>query len=202
MEQANGWDMTAYVDQNVNYHGVLEGVEQAFDMGIFIFANDWEHNEFFRSLSDEVVYLSGRDVFGGEEADTELVVSAREDPAPIPRDVMELVAMTPEQRLTLNDRFVSSSQKGKNIRYMVRNLDALDCTAVMAFAEDDAMIMIGEQIEAGIIVILLLSVPFLIWITSVYHHQEKGEVLARKSQADHSLLRDPVCAHRICGQLL
>ena len=182
VEQANGWDMTAYVDQNVNYHGVLEGVEQAFDMGIFIFANDWEHNEFFRSLSDEVVYLSGRDVFGGEEADTELVVSAREDPAPIPRDVMELVAMTPEQRLTLNDRFVSSSQKGKNIRYMVRNLDALDCTAVMAFAEDDAMIMIGEQIEAGMIVILLLSVPFLIWITSVYKEMYNGTSTIKKKE--------------------
>ena len=90
--------------------------------------------------------------------------------------------MTPEQRQLLNNRFVANAQTSTNSRFIVKNMEALDCTFIMVFAENDAVKRIEEQVSMELFVILLLGLTFMVWLTSVQKEIYNGTITNQKRE--------------------
>lgn len=181
VEIANGWDFSEYVNMRVNYTGDLEGIEQAYKVSLYLFANDWKNSKYFHFLRDDIVYIGDPMLFTQMSGASGSSLSTGDNSVPFPENIQTLVAMTPEQRWSLDGRFMSA-EDGKSVRFMVRNLDAIDCTAIMAFEENDVMTGLIERTEIELFMMVILSVVFLIWITSVYKEVFNGTVTKKKRE--------------------
>lgn len=180
-EIVSEWELTDYVSMHVNYVGVLEGIEQAFNLRLYVFANDWANNPHLRFLNNETVYIGDAD-FWDSLGEANLAQITTGSVTPLPTSAQELIDMTPEQRQLLNNRFVANAQTSTNIRFIVKNMEALDCTFIMVFAENDAVKRIEEQVSMELFVILLLGLTFMVWLTSVQKEIYNGTITNQKRE--------------------
>lgn len=180
VEEVDGGELEGYILQNVGYYNILMNVETAFNMNFFLICNDRSTNYYFRNLMDNLAYRGGGEVFEALHNGNFAEVYAEGDDIQVPSTEAELAAMPPEDLQKLDGRMVISSSEGISVRFMVRDLEALDCKIVMAFITDNSITRILEKVSMELFLVIVFSLAFLIWITSAYKEMLSGTVSAQK----------------------
>ncbi|MBQ8052262.1 MAG: mechanosensitive ion channel [Lachnospiraceae bacterium] len=166
VEIINGRDMLEYLDKYVNYDEMLSAIEMAYSVYIFIVCPDRENSRFFYNLNGNLVYYYGKAFL-----DNGILTENAEDYG-LPSDRAGLLA--------LNGKMFASDEG--EMSYVVREVQGLESILVIQTTSSDAVRQAIEETHAGIQVIMVLLLTFLVWITSVYGEMTRGLITDKKKE--------------------
>ncbi len=166
VEIINGNEFLSYIDKNADYLDMLEGIEEAYNMSIFLICPDPGKSRYFFNQPGNLVYST--DVFYEAKIDSLNRTTINAEDLKLPSDRNEL--------LNLDGMIITGEEKesNKSYRYLVREIEHLDSILVL---KTETTMMVGgiaDQVTAGLTVMLIIAVIFLIWITSVYDVVSNG----------------------------
>ena len=167
VEIINGYDYLEYLDKYVNFDDVFQGMEEAYEVGLFVICPDKKNSKYFYNLPGDLVY------YPGKAADGFILNGYNGADFNIPADSEEL--------MDLNGALVTDDT-GETQSYVVKKADSLDCIFLIVTYKFDAVQQAADETMAGVVVILILTITFIIWITSVYKEMTNGLITDKKKE--------------------
>ena len=163
VEIVDGRKMLDYINKYVDYAEELVSVELAYNVDLYLVCPDREKSKYFYNLEGDLVYhfLLG---YGSNE-----ILSTEDIGLPSSRE--ELLALNGQLAAVDSDDAVS---------YQVREVPELDCILIILTSDWVSLEQAVEETVAGVFVILVLTITFIIWISSVYGEMFTGLITDKK----------------------
>lgn len=170
VEIINGTDMLYYIDKYVNYDEVLAGIESAYGVELFMICPDRENSRYFYNVRGDLIYYPGK--------------WAIDDPVNTDSTSVYGLPSNKEEILALNGRVsVDANLNAQEAHsYVVLEVDQLDSILLISVNNNDIFNKPLEQTSVGFLVILILTITFIIWITSVYREMTTGNLTEAKKE--------------------
>ena len=165
VEIVDGRKMLDYIKKYVDYVDELASIELAYNVDIYLVCPDRENSKFFYNLESDLVYHFLVDYEGAEGWSTQDVN--------LPSDREELLALNGQWAAVDHDDAVS---------YQVREVPELDCILIILTSDWISLEQAVDETVAGVFVILVLTIVFIIWITSVYGEMFTGLITDKKKE--------------------
>ena len=173
VEITNGREFLEYLDKYVNYDDVLQGIEAAYNVEIYLVCPDRENSQYFYNLPGDLVYYPGK-VSYGELFDT--------------ANIADYDLPSTKQELLDFDGSIFTDDENVVYSYVTREVVSLDCVIVIVAPGWDAFPQAVEQTIIGIFIIMILIISFSVWLTSVYREMTQG-VMTETKKETYSLVR-------------
>lgn len=170
VEIINGDELLAYVNNNSNFMEILEGIETAYKLNVYLICLDLENSRFFFNQPGNLVYST--DVYIDAMVNISNRTSINAEDEGFPADREALLAM---------DGTVNTDQES-GIRYLtvVREVEGLNSILVLRTDTEQIIQGVDEQIVSGLVVILVLAIVFIVWVTSVFDEMGSGIMTEEK----------------------
>ena len=166
VEIVNGKEMLQYLDKYVNYDEILSGIEIAYGVSIYLVCPEREKSQYFYNLNGDLIYYFGK---------------AIEDHGIDTNNAADYNLPSSREELLKLDGHVIADSTG-TLTYIVREVPSLDAVLlIQADSMDTFKKAVGET-RAGVIVILILTFTFIIWVTSVYREMTHGLITDKKKE--------------------
>ena len=165
VEIFDGDQLLDYIDHYVNYDEILESMEIAHDVQLYLVCPDRENSKYFFNLNGNLVYFP--DKIPGTRIDFNT------EDLGLPSDFQSLM----DYDATI---VYDQSREGVPMVYRVYEIEVLDCLLIIATPYMNVALQILRETMFGLTVILILSLVFIVWITSVYKEMQRGVMTEEK----------------------
>ena len=166
VEIVDGREMLKYLDKYVNYDEIFAGIENAYGVMLYIVCPDRENSRYFYNLNGDLIYYYGK-AYEDRGIDTNNTEDYK-----FPASREELLAldgeMTPGGDMALS--------------YIVREVPSLDAVLIVVADSMDAFSKAIDETAAGVMVILILTITFVVWAVSVYKEMTQGLITDKKKE--------------------
>ena len=166
VEIVDGREMLLYLDKYVNYDDILAGIEDAYGVMLFLVCPNRENSRYFYNLNGDLIYY-----YEKAFEDRGIETNNAEDYS-FPSDREGLLSMD-GQLVPRGDYALS---------YIVRDVPSLDAVLVVVADSTDAFALAIDETAAGVAVILILAITFIVWVTSVYKEMTQGLITDKKKE--------------------
>ena len=166
VEIVDGREMLLYLDKYVNYDDILAGIEDAYGVMLFLVCPDRENSRYFYNLNGNLIYYYEKAV-----EDRGIETNDAEDYS-FPSDR--------ESLLSMDGGLVPSGDYA--LSYIVRDVPSLDAILLVVADSTDAFALAIDETAAGVAVILILAITFIVWVTSVYKEMTQGLITDKKKE--------------------
>ena len=188
LEIINGEEMLRYIDKYVNTDDMLEGIEAAYMVELFLVCPDRQKSKYFYNLNGNLVYYPGK--------------SLADDPVNTMNAADFNLPSDPEEIRNLS-RQIMSGERADNLRYEIKEVPELDSIFIIKLEDTGFFGQVIEQTSIGFYTILLLVITFVVWITSVYSEMTRGSMTEHKKKTyDPARVRIIALCYGILGTIL
>ena len=167
LEIVNGEDMLYYIDKYVNIDDMLEGIEAAYNVSLYLVCPDRKKSKYFYNLSGNLVYYPGK--------------ALTDDPVNTLNTEDFLLPSDPAKIKELNN-MIKSVDKDVSLNYAVREVPDLDSIFIIAAEGTGFLEQIIEQTSIGFDIIFLLAIVFVVWMASVFTEMTRGNLTDYKKK--------------------
>ena len=171
VEIFNGDEMLDYIQRSVNYYEILESMQAAYGVGLYLICPDRENSRYFFNLKGNLVFFPDKIEGIGDDMNAEELG--------MPSDYESLR----EYGKTIRTSDLSGDLTAPSEVYYVDKIDVLDSILLIGAPYLDVARKVTEETMFGFVVIMILSFVFIIWITSVYREMQKGAAAVEKLES-------------------
>lgn len=172
VEIVNGNELLSYIDANADYMDMLDGIEAAYGIRVYLICPDHENSTYFFNQPGSLVYSPNVYVETAMEALNRSTINAEDEGLPSDKDEL----------LALDGQIGTDPETGESIRYIVREVDKLGCLLVLKMETAQLMQGMDDQVAAGLGFMLVMAVLYLVFITSVYSVMTSGIMTEEKKK--------------------
>ncbi len=163
-EIVDGREMLNYVDKYVDYDEEFLSIEIAYGVDLVLVCPDRENSKYFYNLDSDLVYFLPM-TYSEESADA----------------VDYGIPSTREELLAMNGAWTAENADDPT-GFIVREVPELDSVLIIKTHEWYALTQAVDETGTGVFVIIILTVTFIIWLTSVYGEMTTGLITDKKKE--------------------